>query len=320
MAQNWMRHFELQLKDKDGKWIDFSEFKVSFTIRWYNSSSSPSRTAEVKIYNLKAETINRIAKREFTYLRLVAGYDGIAPDVAASSVGKVREVDPTVVGQSDGRNYGMIFSGQIDSTQTGREEDKLATWVQIKAADSIKALITTTSARTLSAGYTLADYNRLLMKDFSIEGITEGLTPKMPGTVYPRGRVLFGMTRHLMDNLAAQCNATWQFVDGKRQMVADREYVHEAILLSSATGLIGSPTAIDDGIKVMVLINPNIRLLGLVQLDQRIPYPLVSNGVYSVREIIYTGDTRDQQWYMEMVCRPPGVEDPSPNKTPQDSA
>ena len=103
-------------------------------------------------------------------------------------------------------------------------------------------------------------------------------------------------------------------------MVADREYVHEAILLSSATGLIGSPTAIDDGIKVKVLINPNIRLLGLVQLDQHILYPPVSNGVYSVREIIYTGDTRGQQWYMEMVCRPPGVEDPSPNKTPQDSA
>ncbi len=302
MAKNWMRHFELQLKDDKGKWIDFSEFKVYFTISWYNSSSAP-RSAEIKIFNLSAPTVNRLARREFTHLRLIAGYDGISS-----------------VTEQNGNNYGMIFSGQIDSTQTGREEDKLATWVQIKAADSIKALITTTSARTLSAGYTLADYNRLLMKDFSIEGITEGLTPKMPGTVYPRGRVLFGMTRHLMDNLAAQCNATWQFVDGKRQMVADREYVHEAILLSSATGLIGSPTAIDDGIKVTMLINPNIRLLGLVQLDQRIPFPAVSNGVYSVREIIYTGDTRGQQWYMEMVCRPPGVEDPSPKKTPQNSA
>lgn len=319
MAQNWMRHFELQLKDDKGKWIDFSEFKVYFTIRWYNSSST-SRSAEVKIYNLTADTVNRIARKEFTHLRLIAGYDGIAPDVAASSVGKIREVDPTAVGQSDGRNYGMIFSGQIDSTQTGREEDKLATWVQIKAADSIKALITTTTARTLSAGYMPEDIDRLLMKDFSVAGITQGLTPKMPTTVYPRGRVLFGMTRHLMDNLAAQCTATWQFVDGKRQMVADREYVHEAMLLSSATGLIGSPTAIDDGIKVKVLINPNIRLLGLVQLDQRIPFPAVSNGVYSVREIIYTGDTRGQQWYMEMVCRPPGVEDPPPKTTPPNSA
>jgi len=319
MAQNWMRHFELQLKDDKGRWIDFSEFKVYFTISWYNTSSA-SRSAELKIFNLSAPTVSRIARKEFTHLRLIAGYDGIAPDVAASSVGKVRVVDPTAVEQSDGRNYGMIFSGQIDSTQTGREEDKLATWVQIKAADSIKAFITTTSAQTLSAGYTPADFNRLLMRDFSLEGITEGLTPKIPDTVYPRGRVLFGMTRHLMDNLAAQCNATWQFVDGKRQMVAEHEYVHEAILLSSATGLIGSPTAIDDGIKVKVLINPNIRLLGLVQLEQRIPLPAVSNGVYSVREIIYTGDTRGQQWYMEMVCRPPGVADPAAKKTPQESA
>ncbi|WP_312210528.1 baseplate hub protein [Pseudescherichia sp.] len=319
MAQNWMRHFELQLADKDGEWIDFSEFKVFFTCNWYNSSMP--RTAEVKIYNLKAETVSRIAGKAFTRIRIVAGYDGIAPDVAASSVGQAREVNAAAVGQSDGRNYGMIFSGEISATQTGREEkETLSTWVQIKATDSDKALITTTTARTLSAGYTPEDIDRLLMKDFSVDGITEGLKPKMPTTVYPRGRVLFGMTRHLMDNLAAQCTATWQFVDGKRQMIADHEYVHEAILLSSTTGLIGSPTAIDDGIKVKMLINPNIRMMGLVQLDQHIPFPAVPNGVYSVREILYTGDTRGQQWYMEMVCRPPGVEDPSPKATPPNSA
>lgn len=46
------------------------------------------------------------------------------------------------------------------------------------------------------------------MKDFNAKGATEGNTPAMPATVYPRGRVLFGMTRHLMDNVADRCGLT----------------------------------------------------------------------------------------------------------------
>ncbi|EOD2617042.1 hypothetical protein ACJJ22_005281, partial [Escherichia coli] len=171
------------------------------------------------------------------------------------------------------------------------------------------------------------------------------LTPEMPATVYPRGRVLFGMTRHLMDNVAGQCGATWQFVDGQRQMVANNEYVHDAIVLNSATGLIGMPQqTIGNGVNVRALINPNIRVNGLIQLDQASVYrtalsnndiamaggkitdqntdgnitlsgttaqpaSIATDGVYIVRGIMYTGDTRGQAWYMDMMCGARGAED-----------
>ncbi|MCO0444662.1 hypothetical protein MLK28_24275, partial [Escherichia coli] len=189
--------------------------------------------------------------------------------------------------------------------------------------------------------------NRALMKDFEAKGATEGLTPEMPATVFPRGRVLFGMTRHLMDNVAGQCGATWQFVDGQRQMVANNEYVHEAIVLNSATGLIGMPQqTIGNGVNVRALINPNIRVNGLIQLDQASIYKtalpnediakaagryfdetidgnsnvtlpvskqmtasIATDGVYIVRGIMYTGDTRGQAWYMDMMCEARGAQD-----------
>ena len=261
MSQNWMRHFELQLVDGNGQGIELSDFKVTFTIDWFNISSA-SRVGTIKIYNLSADTVNRITGQEFSKVRLIAGYDGIAPEVSASDVGTVREVDAADVGQSDGRNYGLIFSGEIRYSVTGKDSP-VDSYVLIQAADTDLAFATSITSQTLAAGYTVADVNRALMKDFEAKGATEGLTPEMPATVFPRGRVLFGMTRHLMDNVAGQCGATWQFVDGQRQMVANNEYVHEAIVLNSATGLIGMPQqTIGNGVNVRALINPNIRVRG----------------------------------------------------------
>lgn len=343
MSQNWMRHFELQLVDENGQGIELSDFKVTFTIDWFNISSA-SRVGTIKIYNLSADTVNRITGQEFSKVRLIAGYDGIAPEVSASDVGTVREVDAADVGQSDGRNYGLIFSGEIRYSVTGKDSP-VDTYVLIQAADTDLAFATSITSQTLAAGYTVADVNRALMKDFEAKGATEGLTPEMPATVFPRGRVLFGMTRHLMDNVAGQCGATWQFVDGQRQMVANNEYVHEAIVLNSATGLIGMPQqTIGNGVNVRVLINPNIRVNGLIQLDQASVYrtalsnndiamaggqitdqntdgnitlsgttsqpaSIATDGVYIVRGIMYTGDTRGQAWYMDMMCEARGAAD-----------
>ncbi|WP_155027399.1 hypothetical protein [Enterobacter ludwigii] len=343
MSQNWMRHFELQLVDENGQGIELSDFKVTFTIDWFNISSA-SRVGTFKIYNLSADTVNRITGQEFSKVRLIAGYDGIAPDVSASDVGTMREVDAADVGQSDGRNYGLIFSGEIRYSVTGKDSP-IDSYVLIQAADTDLAFATSITSQTLAAGYTTADMFSLLMKDFEAKGATVGRTPAFPTTVFPRGRVLFGMTRHLMDNVAAQCEATWQFVDGQLHMLAKDEVMHDAIVLNSATGLIGMPQqTIGNGVNARALINPNIRVNGLIHLDQASVYrtalsnndiamaggqitdqntdgnislsgttaqpaSIATDGVYIVRGIMYTGDTRGQAWYMDMMCEARGAAD-----------
>ncbi|EIZ5354529.1 hypothetical protein MPS83_004530, partial [Salmonella enterica] len=181
-------------------------------------------------------------------------------------------VDADTVGQSDGRNYGLIFSGEIRYSVTGKDSP-IDSYVLIQAADTDLAFATSITNQTLAAGYTTEDMFRLLMKDFEAKGATVGRTPVFPPTVFPRGRVLFGMTRHLMDNVAAQCGATWLFVDGQLNMLPEGEYMHDAIVLNSATGLIGMPQqTIGNGVNVRALINPNIRVNGLIQLDQASVY------------------------------------------------
>lgn len=291
MTMNWLRHLELQLLNESGEGIDLSSFGVSFDINSFDISSKV-RTGQFRIYNLSAQTANRIISgKTYSRVRLRAGYDGVTGLKGS---------------------YGEIFSGDILYAIAGKSSAQ-DSYVLIQVADSHLAFTSAMSHRTVAAGYRPVDINHLLMKDFSPYGITEGRTPTMPTTVFPRGRVLLGMTRDLMDNVAAQCNARWTFINGKREMLAEEEYVHEVIVLNSETGMLGTPTQTQTGVTVSCLINPNIQLNGLIQvdessitrleLDQKAP-GLSTDGVYIVRGMSCSGNTyaTDSKWMMTLSC------------------
>lgn len=335
MSTNWMRHFELQLLDQNGQGVSLSDFKVTFQIEW--ADTKWPRVANVKIYNLSTDTTNKILGQEFAKIRIIAGYDGIAPVVDASEVGVAKEISPDEVGQTNGQNFGLIFDGDIRFTVTGKD-NITDSWVLIQAIGDHEAFLFARTKTTIAAGYTVADLHQVTMQGFNAFGVTQGITGDMPATVFPRGRVLYNASRNVMDNIAAQCNATWQLVDGQVQMVPEDKYIHEAIVLNSDTGLIGMPQqTMGAGVNVRCLINPNIRINGLIQLDQASVYrtalgnneiaqspgpiaetdengnkvlsgttsqpaSIATDGVYIVKAIDYTGDTRGQAWYMDLMC------------------
>jgi len=337
MSINWMRHFELQLLDQNGQGVSLSDFKVTFHIQW--ADTKWPRVAEVKVYNLSTDTTNKILGQEFSKIRIIAGYDGIAPDVDAGQVGIARDINSEQVGQSNGQNFGLIFDGDIRFTVTGKD-NITDSWVLIQAIGDHEAFLFARTKTTIAAGYTVADLHQVTMQGFNAFGVTQGITGDMPTTVFPRGRVLYNASRNVMDNIAKQCNATWQLVDGQVQMVPEDKYIHEAIVLNADTGLIGMPQqTMGAGVNVRCLINPNIRINGLIQLDQASVYrtkysdsdiaqsptrigtseyngniegdvlpsksqaaSVATDGVYIVKSISYTGDTRGQAWYMDLMC------------------
>ncbi|CAM3712251.1 baseplate hub protein [Rouxiella silvae] len=338
-----MRHFELLLTDDSGKGISLSDFKVTFDIEWFNIKFS--RVATIKIYNLSQATNNRILGKEFSKLRIIAGYDGLAQAVDQSQVGVVTQVPANQVGQTNGQNYGQIYDGDIRFSLTGRD-NPTDTYVLIQAVDGHQALMGAVVTTTLAAGYTVADVHAATMQSFSPFGVVAGITGDMPTTVFPRGRVIFQAAHKTMDNIAQQCGATWQIVEGKVQLIPVNKYIQEAIVLNSNTGLIGMPQqTMGAGVNVRCLINPNIRVGGLIELDQtsvyraalssndiqmsggRIsekddngnkvvsgvasipPASVATDGVYIVQSISYTGDTRGQAWYMDMMCFARGSKD-----------
>ncbi|ELY9423064.1 phage protein [Cronobacter dublinensis] len=322
MTRNWMRDFELQLLTEEGRGLQLNDFKVEFVVS--SKATAATSVASVTIYNLHPDTRNRILLREFSQIKLFAGYQ--THDGASGS--------------------GMIFSGDIRFTLTGKTA-QVDSWVKIQAISGHQAYLYATVEKTLAAGYRVRDVHQLAAQSFGQYGISAGATGIMPDMAFPRGRTLWLPARQVMENVAGQCDASWQLSDGQLRMVPETNYVHEAVLLNSRTGLLGTAQqTLKDGVNVQCLINPNIRLNGLVQLDQasvqRVAYEdatlgaskgplqevdrdgvitrdgvftqpvaqpaaLAADGVYIVKAIEWHGDTRGQDWYMTLTCEPRGA-------------
>lgn len=344
MSKNWMRHFELQLVNDDGAGIALSDFKVVFNISWADTKFP--RVANVKIYNMSKETAARIMGDEFSKINIIAGYeDELSTDpeltVPSSEVGIARPVSGK---STTGTNYGLIFSGDIRFTINGRD-NPTDTWVLVQAASEYNAFLFASTKTTLAAGYTTKDLLDLTMKGFNAYGITPGNIGGLPNTVFPRGLPLYHSNRDILDDIAKMCGGTWQMVDGQVHVVPENKYTQEAVVLNSQTGLIGMPQqTLGGGVNVRCLINQNIKINGLVQIDQasvyrsqldnseisrsqgRIseqntngnltvtgstqnPASVAADGVYIVKAIDYTGDTRGQAWYMDLMCLARGAAD-----------
>ncbi|HGJ5883966.1 phage protein [Arsenophonus sp.] len=315
MSKNWIRKCSLIISDEKGEGIELSDFRATFNITW--SDTHYPRTGVFKVWNLRKETVSQIQAKEFVNIQLMAGYQD---------------------------NTGLIFTGKIRYTISGRD-NPTDTFVIVQAIDSHEAYDYATLNTTLSAVHTQAEQHNTLLTGLAPYGIVKGVTPEFDSIRFPRGKVYFGMVRDAADNLAGQCLASWQYINGQLVMVPENKYVQEAIVINSATGLIGlSQQTIEAGINVRCLINPNIQINGLIRLDQALiyrtmlpnsdialgdsklsenddgglrqtqgavsqPASLSTDGDYIVKNITYTGDTRGKPWYMDLVCIAKGSND-----------
>ncbi|MBC8950263.1 hypothetical protein [Xenorhabdus sp. TS4] len=293
MSKQWLRECSLIVADEQGEGIDLSELKIKFSIT--RPSFAYPATGIFKIYNLNDETRNKIRRHEYKIVKFSAGYRG---------------------------NSGQIFSGQIQYTYTGRDSPT-DTYVVIQAGDGDQAYNDAVVNITISAGYTQADVDRMLMRDIEKYGIFAGLRPEFKQTIAPRGKVFFGMHRNELSTLAKQNGAEWRYEDGQCHIIPKRTYLTEAVVLTYKTGLIGMPEqTIGGGINVKCLITPKIRPGTLIRLDNKsinmagkstgviasgnsdkeMPAPIDADGDYVVINVNYFGDTRETMYYMELIC------------------
>lgn len=288
MSEQWIRHCRLVVANADGDGLDLSELKITFTIT--RADVRTPCAAIIRIYNLSGDTRSRI-QREFTQVYLTAGYND---------------------------NFGLIFSGGIKNFVRGRE-NATDTYLDIQAADGDDPHNWATVSTTLAAGNTKADQYKALLKGVEQFGVTYGYKPEFDDVQLPRGKVLWGMHRDRMDDLAGQCKATWQYSNGKLNMVPDNSYIPtDAVVLTSKTGMIGLPQQnLNGGITVRCLINPNIQIGSRVQIDNKsiqqaqidVSYTAINqlpeiadDGFYRVICINQNGDTRGGPWYSDILC------------------
>jgi hypothetical protein len=273
--------------------LDLSELRIRFSVK--RGDIQTPNTADIRVYNLSEQTAQNIQK-EFTRVVLQAGYEG---------------------------NYGVIFDGQIKQIRRGRET-QTDTYIDITAADGDSAYNFAMTSISLAAGSTPNDHVGAVLKDMASHNVTEGNSPNLPGNPLPRGKVIFGMSRDVMRNIAINTDTSWSIQDGKLNMVPLTAYMPGDIpVLTAATGVIGMPEQTQGGIKLKTLLNPNLKIGQAVKIDnasiQRYKFGLALNqqvqnlfdeqvvklnddGLYYVMIADHSGDTRGNEFYTELTC------------------
>lgn len=303
------RKLSFQVIDKNGVGLDLSEFRVKF--KTIQSDTQTPNTLVATIYNLKDDTSNRIGG-EFTNVLLQAGYQEA--------------------------NYGVIFSGNIKWIERGKEKntDK---YLRIWAADGEQAYNFTVCNRALAAGTTAKDVMDYLTGEMAKNGVTKagdvdhfvGLIPPVAAS---RGKVLMGMARDHLTDWSTKNGFRWSTQNGQLTLVPIGGYrPGEAVVLSSTTGLVGMPRADQGGVQARCLLNPLIRIGGLIELahddintlttnqtglkynDVQISAATTWAGTYRVLVAEHEGDTRGQPWYTDITALAVDLSAPNPMKS-----
>lgn len=279
--------------------LDLSEMHFRFqTVQ--EDVESPSNCA-IRVFNLSEETLRKVRK-EYSRVILQAGY---------------------VNGP-----FGVIFDGTIKQFKIGKELDAVTTYLDILAADGDKAYNFAIVNKSLAAGSSSGERVAEAVAAMSSYGVTQGpnLIPNTGG-ILPRGKVLFGLAKGILRSEVQTQGATWSIQNGKVQIIPLDGYLPgEAVVLTSQTGLIGRAEQTAEGIKCRALLNPKIIVGGAVKIDNesinRLEYqdpgaaPLAYNkwasiqylatiaddGLYRVYVAEYVGDTRGQEWYVDLTC------------------
>ena len=115
----------------------------------------------------------------------------------------------------------------------------------------------------------------------------------------PRGKVMNGDTRELLNRLARNSGADWSIQDGELVFLPKNKVLKaEAILISQETGMVNAPEHTDDGLELQCLLNPQLAIGGLVEVKSILDY---FNGQYKVVKLLHSGNAMEGDWLSKMT-------------------
>jgi hypothetical protein len=286
---------KLVIANEQGAGYDLSAMHLKFRVQ--SRTIQTLKSAEITILNLSPATMATLFNsQEFTVVTLSAGY---------------------VNGP-----FGNLFTGKISYSKKGNL-DATTSYLTIIATDSDDAYNWATIECPLAAGTTLQQQLAQVLKVLQPYGITAGSIPTLPANPLVRGKVLSGMVRNVLSDLARTVNCDWHFANGQLNFVSRNVPLSgDVITLTPQTGLIGAPEQTLDGLNVRALLNPNLITGRLIQVfssqinssavgtaaqpDYSPAYlpDLSSNGVYMIYSLTHVGDTRGtgNDWVSEIVA------------------
>lgn len=278
--------------------LDLSPLRIRFQVQQSNFQS-PNHAA-IRVYNVARDTIAELRAREYRTVSLSAGYKHSA--------------------------VGEIFRGEIKQYRIGKESPT-ETYLDILAADGdfgytqgTSNFAFTTATPRIVIDQVAADMGMKVRYHPDLTGLDKG---------WARGKVGFGMSRARLADAVRSVSATWSIQNGVVEVLPLYSYwPGQAVVLNHMNGLIGQAEATAEGIKCTCLLNPKLRIGGLIRLNsnevnQTIdrsggPAPFFrydqyrglqwqgkvidGDGFYRALVVEYEGDTHSTDWYSTIVA------------------
>lgn len=235
----------------------FEDLRVSFKVD--KVSGSEPDTAELQVYNLSGTSRAKLEEPGLV-VRLLASYGDAEP--------------------------ALLFSGDVEEVSHQWAIPDVAT--TIKASDGGRALRFGRIAETFRGPVeALRVFERLVER----LGVPLVYTDRgLPRVELQSGYVASGPIRRALDELAATLAATWTIQDGGVLLVArGSTSTTTGPLVSTETGLVGSPEKVDDGegkIKATSLLLPRLAPGGRFRLESR-----EFAGFYRATRVEHVGDS-----------------------------
>lgn len=297
----FIRKIGLLVGTAGGSGIDLSQMQIEFSTQ--QADVGAPNTAVIRIFNLSDNTRNQI-KNEFTSVSLQAGYEH--------------------------GNYAQIFNGSIMEVRSG-SLNATDNFVDIMASDGDLLHSFGFLNMSLAAGSSYAQQQQAIQSQAQKLGLTAPPPSGAPsnalaatGGILPRGKVLFGLAKKRLDNLAASQSATWSVQNGQLVFNSLTGYAPgEVVVLNSKTGMLGVPEATTQGITIKCLLNPNIQIGQRVQInnadinttqqknfgglfpgytDVNFFASTANDGIYRVLVVEHSGNIRGETWETCLIC------------------
>lgn len=298
-AQQYLRKCELLVYGTNLDGLDLSNLRIKFSVK--KSDSQTPNIAEIRVYNVEAETA-------LSMLINLSPPTGIG-------VGTRGRVILQAGYQS---NFGVIFQGNIKQIILGRES-ATDTFVDIIAGDGHNAYNYAIVNTTIAKGSDQTAQINAAVTATAPYGVTLGHVAGVPANKLPRGKVMYGNAKNYLRAVGQNTSQTWSIQNEKVTLVPKTSYLPgTAVVLTSKTGLIGTPQQTNEGVNVKCLLNPNIQIGGRINIAEatisdfkidlsnvnspaNIAPPLTQDGTYYVLVAEYSGDTRGTDWYTTIV-------------------
>lgn len=276
-----MNPFDTAGGDRDG-------LRITFQVTHF--AGGAFSIAEITIYNVNRYSTRQMlgdgTAKKYEFISLEAGYES---------------------------QFGAIFSGQITNAQRVLEEGGSTRGVRFFCRSTAKErdqnLINVTLAPETDPVQIIEECARPFGAEIQFYGDFANLKKRS------RGTVLQGSPTSCMNELAETYAFDWMVENGAMKIIkrgfAMRDQVY---VISSDTGMIGSPVVSDTEVGIRCSLNPKLRLGDTIKLESMAPrfefsgafyYDIprtIGEGYYKINSLVFAGDSHGDQWENQLGC------------------